>query len=148
VIDRQTYARLQGIIRREGRSFLQYVDESFPWTTSAEQGMLAKLQRLAQEDREAVAALARLLIKNRLTPPYLGAFPTQFTNFNFLALPRLLEELVRAQAQSIGLLHQDLVQITDPGARAQLGHLLEMKKRHLGVLETLKQPEPRESGAA
>jgi hypothetical protein len=136
VIDRPTYLRLQDIIRREGRSFLQYTGESFPWTTAPEQEIVAKLQELTREEKDAVTALARYLAKNRLTPPYLGAFPSYFTSYNFLALRRLLPMLIEHQQQAIAQLQGD-VSALHGETRQQIERLLEMKKRHLKELEAL-----------
>jgi hypothetical protein len=136
VIDRQTYLRLQDIIRREGRSFLQYAGESFPWATLPEQEAVAKLQQLVVEERESAAALARYLAKNRLTPPYLGAYPSYFTSYNFLALPRLLVLLVGHQKRGLEELQRDVTTFNGE-TRHQVEHLLEMKKRHLQELEKL-----------
>jgi hypothetical protein len=136
VIDRQTYLRLQDIIRREGRSFLQYSGESFPWATAPEQDTVAKLQALIGEERDAAGGLARYLAKNRLTPPYLGAYPSYFTSYNFLALHRLLPLLVQHQKHGVDELQRDVTALNGE-TRHQVERLLEMKKRHLQELETL-----------
>jgi hypothetical protein len=136
VIDRQTYLRLQDIIRREGRSFLQYAGESFPWATLPEQEAVAKLQQLVVEERDATGALARYLAKNRLTPPYLGAYPSYFTSYNFLALPRLLVLLIGHQKRGLEGLQRDVAALHNE-TRQQVERLLEMKKRHLEELEKL-----------
>jgi hypothetical protein len=136
VIDRQTYLRLQDIIRREGRSFLQYAGESFPWAALPEKAAVAELQQLVVEEREGAAALARYLAKNRLTPPYLGAYPSYFTSYNFLALPRLLVLLIAHQNQGKEELQRDVTALHGE-TRQQVERLLEMKKRHLVELEKL-----------
>jgi hypothetical protein len=136
VIDRPTYLRLQDIIRREGRSFLQYTGESFPWTVPDEHEAVAKLQELIREEKDAVAALARYLAKNRLAPPYLGAFPSYFTSYNFLALHRLLPMLIDHQKHGVLELQRDVAALHGE-TRLQVERLLEMKKRHLKELEAL-----------
>jgi hypothetical protein len=136
VIDRQTYLRLQDVIRREGRSFLQYAGESFPWTTAPQQETVAKLQQLVCEEQTGAAALARYLAKNRLTPPYLGAYPTYFTSYNFLALDRLLPLLVEHQKHGVAELQADVAALNGD-TRKQVEQLLAMKNRHLQELEAL-----------
>jgi hypothetical protein len=136
VIDRQTYLRLQDIIRREGRSFLQYAGESFPWTTAPEQETVVKLQELVTEERDAAAALARYLAKHRLTPPYLGAYPSYFTSYNFLALHRLVPLLIDHQKHGVAELERD-VHTFNGDTRQQIEKMLELKKRHLKELEAL-----------
>lgn len=139
MIDRQTYLHLQDIIRREGRSFLQYAGESFPWTTVSDGQAVAKFQELVREESEAIAALARYLAKNRLTPPYLGAYPSYFTSYNFLALDRLVPLLIVHQKRSIDELQRGVTTFSGE-TRQQIEQILEMKKNHLKTLETLGTP--------
>jgi hypothetical protein len=136
MIDRQSYLRLQDLIRREGRSFLQYAGESFPWTTVPQAEAAAKLQQLVHEEQGAAAGLARHLAKNRLTPPYLGAYPSYFTSYNFLALDRLLPLLVVHQQHGVEALQRDLAAFNGE-TRHQVEQILTMKKRHLEELEKL-----------
>jgi hypothetical protein len=140
VIDAQTYNRLQDIIRREGRSLLQYASESFPWTTTGADGRPAQLQEIAQDENEAVAELARLLVRHRLSPPYLGAYPMAFTSFNYLAFDRLLPLLVEHQRRGIPLIEADLRELTDDESRAAVRHLLNVKTNNLKKLEALLLP--------
>ncbi|MCC6419553.1 MAG: hypothetical protein IT429_15070 [Gemmataceae bacterium] len=137
MIDAQTYSRLQDIIRREGRSLLQYAIDSFPWAGSQTAAANACLQEMAQEEAEAIGQLGRLLLRHRLTPPYLGPYPMAFTSYNFLALGRLLPLLVRHQRADIDRLEADLKQVSDPEVRGPLQHLLDVKRRHLAELEAL-----------
>jgi hypothetical protein len=137
VIDGQTYSRLQDIIRREGRSLLQYAVDSFPWTSGNEGEAMACLHELAREEAEATTSLARYLVKHRLTPPWLGAYPMAFTSFNFLALDRLLPLLVEHQRRGIADLEVDVRQVEDHEARTHLQHLLEVKRQNLKRLEAL-----------
>ena len=140
MIDAQTYGRLQDIIRREGRSLLQYAIESFPWTTTGADGRPAALQQLAQDESEAAAELARLLVRHRLSPPYLGAYPVSFTSFNYLAIDRLVPLLADYQRRGIDQLEADLRELTDEEARAAVRHLLDVKTANLKKLEALRSP--------
>jgi hypothetical protein len=141
VIDAPTYNRLQGIIRREGRSLLQYADDSFPWAAGAgEAADVAEVKRLAAAEREAYAALGRLLVKHRLTPPWLGAFPVGFTSFNYLSVTRLLPLLARYQRDGIAALEADLRHFSDDEVRFALKHVLEVKNETLANLEALGAP--------
>ncbi len=140
MIDAQTYGRLQDIIRREGRSLLQYAIESFPWTTTDADGRPAALQQLAEDEREAAGEVARLLIRHRLSPPYLGAYPMAFTSFNYLTMNRLLTLLAEQQRREIALLEGDLRELTDDESRGVVRHLLELKTANLKKLEALLLP--------
>jgi hypothetical protein len=139
---------LQSIIRREGRSLLQYVADAFPWTTDGQAGALATVKRFTDEEQEAIAGLVRFLTEQRVTPPYLGAFPSAFTNINFTALEFLLPRLVEAQRQLIAELRRDMSQVSDQEALALLNQLLQMKEQHLAVLESLNRNQPAAAAAS
>jgi hypothetical protein len=136
-MDRMTYLHLQDIIRREGRSFLQYSGESFPWNVPEDGAVLAQIRQLVDEEREGAAALSRYLAKNHLTPPYLGAYPSYFTSYNYMSLDRLVPLLVQHQIRGVTDLETDVNAIEDEPTRHQVNGILEMKKRHLRELEAL-----------
>ena len=149
MIDAQTYSRLQDVIRREGRSLLQYAAESVPWTVTAADVRPALLQQAAHDEAEAVGELSRLLARHRLTPPWLGAYPMAFTSFNFLALDRLLPLLVKHQIRGVAALEADLAALEDPEVRDAVRGLLNVKQENLKKLEGLLLPraEPAASPA-
>jgi hypothetical protein len=138
LIDRDAYLLLQDVIRREGRSFLQYAGESFPWSSVKDGVIVDKLTQLVAEERAGAASLSWFLSKNRLTPPYLGSYPTYFTSYNYMALDKLLPLLVLHQNSTIKALTKDLAALTDGAARKEVQQALAMKHRHLEVLEELK----------
>jgi hypothetical protein len=137
VIDRDAYLLLQDVIRREGRSFLQYAGESFPWSTAEDRETVAKVRALISEEREATAALSRYLARNRLTPPYLGAYPSYFTSYNYMSVDRLVPLLVDHQRNGVAALEADLKALKDGDSRKQVQQVVELKKRHLDALEAL-----------
>ena len=137
MIDHDSYGLLQDVIRREGRSFLQYAGESFPWSTAKDQETVGKLKQLVTEEREGAASLSRFLSKNRLTPPYLGAYPSYFTSYNYLALDKLVPLLIVHQQNSIEALTKDLATLQDGPSRKEVQQALAMKNRHLTALQAL-----------
>jgi hypothetical protein len=142
VIDGKTYNALQDIIRREGRSLLQYAIDSFPWADAATADVNARLREMAAVESEALAGLGKLLLRHRLTPPWLGAYPTPFTSFNFLAIERLLPLLIEDQRARVAVVEADLKQITNSETRAAVQRLLEVMRRHLAEMEALRSPAP------
>ncbi len=140
MIDSDTYLCLQDVIRREGRSFLQYADESSPWTTSADGTAVQTLRTLATEERESTASLSRFLAKNRLSPPYLGAYPSYFTSYNYLSVAKLVPLLVKHQQTLVAALERDLAGIHDAATRHEVQQVIEIKHRHLKTLESLAVP--------
>ena len=57
MIDPNSQAGLEEIVRRESRSLLSYVGDSFPWTTAQGGPALARLQEAVRGSKEAVADL-------------------------------------------------------------------------------------------
>jgi hypothetical protein len=144
VNDRSVEHLLQTIIRREGRSFLQYVGDAFPWTTAAEQADLARFHQLVREHSEALAALSRFMLKRHLAPPHLGPYPMGFTTINFVSFDHLLPRLVVAQREGIVQLEKDQAALDDAEAQAAVGKLLDLKRNQLKILQelTTAHPEP------
>lgn len=137
MIDARDSALLKDVLRRESRSFLQYVADAFPWTTSNENDALGTLQKLIEEEREAIAGLGRFLYRQRQTLPYLGAYPSHFTTLNYVALDYLLPKLAEEERAEIAGLERDLNELIDPEASAEIDKLLSIKRRHLEAIETL-----------
>jgi hypothetical protein len=142
MLDARTQTRLQAILRRESRSFLQYISDSFPWTTSEEKNALAQLRTLIEEERNATAAFAKFLVRHRILVPHLGAYPVAFTTLNFVALDHLLPLLADAERHCIADLENDLASFTDSACRQEIQKLLEMKRQHLKMLEGLAAAHP------
>ena len=142
MIDAQSQAVLQTVLRREGRSELMYVAEAYPWAAARGSAARAELQALIREEADALTALARWMTRQRVPLPYLGAFPTGFTTINFIALDYLLPRLRDQQREEVSQLERDVRSVSDPEARAQLESLLGLKRRHLATLEALASPGP------
>src|SRR6516164_8262516 len=108
MLDATMQSRLQELLRRESRSFLLYISDSFPWTTSEEKESLAQLQSLSEEERKATTGLARFLARQRIALPHLGSYPVGFTTLNFVSLDHLLPMLIDSERRAIGDLDEDL----------------------------------------
>jgi hypothetical protein len=142
-MDDRTVALVEQQIRRTGRSLLQYVGESSPWTVAEDQETLDRLRNLKAEEEEGIAALVRLLRRARLPAPYLGPYPEHFMTLNFLSLDRLLPLLVAEQRGAVADLESSLAQVWAAAALGPLAHLLEIKRRHLAALEELNKAHPK-----
>lgn len=142
MLDAETQTRLQDILRRESRSFLQYIRDSFPWTTSDETKALAMVQALIEEERSDIAAFAKFLVRHRIALPYLGPYPVAYTTQNFVSLDHLLPMLVSSQRQAIANLEEDRTPFMDPDSRQEIQKLLDMKRQHLKTLEALATAHP------
>jgi hypothetical protein len=142
MLDARAQARLQEVLRRESRSFLQYTSDSFPWTTSDEKDALAQLQTLIQEERSAITALGKFLVRHHIPLPYLGQYPVTFTTQNFLSLDYLLPMLVGSERRAIADLEDDLASFADPETRQEVRKLVDLKRQHLKTLEALSLAHP------
>jgi hypothetical protein len=131
-------------MKRESRSLLQYVADSYPWATPEEQGALGQLQHVIDEEREGAGELGRFLTRHRLALPYLGAYPAEFTNANFIALDYLLPRLAADERRVIATLEQQIPMLQDAEAHALVQKILDRKRQHLTILEGLAaSPSPR-----
>ena len=137
MIDPQTQARLEAIVRRESRSLLQYVSESFPWVTPDEREALAQFKRLVDEERQGAGGLTRLLARRGHAFPYIGPYPMEYTTINYVSLEHLLPLLAGTERCSLAGLENDLAAIQDPEARAEVEKIVALKRRHAEILEAM-----------
>jgi hypothetical protein len=137
MMDARSRAVLLDLVRRESRSLLQYVSESFPWITAGEEE--AKLPEMVKEEREGVAALARFLARNRVAPAPLGSYPMTFTNINYMSLDHLVPLLIENQRHRIAELEHAVACMSDAESRLQAETYLAMKRRHLQRLDEMLQ---------
>jgi hypothetical protein len=134
--DRQTEAIMQRVLRRQGRSLMQYLREAFPYSPSNGDSKLARFQEMAAEDLESQVSLTNFLLKKHLTPPYLGAYPDRFTTLNYTSFDFLLPQLVESERVEIAELEKDVSAVGDAEFRERLQKVLDMKRQHhLGLLE-------------
>ena len=105
-MDASTAAMLQDLVRKEGRSLLQYVSESFPWTTPHNGQAVPLLLAMVKEEQEATGKAVALLLKNHHRPPYLGAYPMSFTTINYMSMGFLLPYLIDFEKRRIAELEK------------------------------------------
>jgi hypothetical protein len=137
MIDARTQALLQDIVRRAGRSMLQYIGASYPWAADGEASLLTQVQAVIAEEEQAVEGLAGFLRKNRIGIPYLGSYPENFTNLNYVSLAYLMPRLLDWQQGWVGILERDAALIADAEAKAEVGKLITVARRHLEELEKI-----------
>lgn len=128
---------LQDVVRRESRSLLLYIGDSFPWTTNAHAPDLVTMRRLVTREANAISTVGKYLVRQRITPPPYGSYPSSFTSCNFIDLAFLLPRLMAAQDLSIVALTADIEHIPEPEAKKQLVALLDVKRSTLAGLAAL-----------
>ncbi|MGD9856553.1 MAG: hypothetical protein AB7U20_16520 [Planctomycetaceae bacterium] len=89
-------AQLNDLLIAIGRSLLQYVCESWPWSASGSEGIGLTLDRLAAEQRQDVGILVRLLASRGEIVDF-GTYPTEYTSLHYVAVDYLLDKLVQNQ---------------------------------------------------
>ncbi len=137
MISPQDASRLEQVVRRESRSLLQYVNDSFPWVRDGGDAPLTKLKASAHEEADAVGNLARFLARRHYLIGHLDSYPANFTTMNFVSLDYLLPRLAESQRQLVAALEGDRAALADGDARAEVDRMLDVKRRHLKALEAL-----------
>ena len=135
MIESRELSVLQGIVRRESRSLLPYIRDSFPWIRNGERSEYDQIREFAQEEQEGAAELTRWLARRRHNVPYLGSYPSNFTTINYVALDYIVPKLVADERRGLTELQQDLASVADPEARAILEKIAATKRTHLKALE-------------
>jgi hypothetical protein len=143
-MDPQTYSLIADIIRRERRSLLQYVGESYPKITPHQQDVLAQIQKMIDEELQGVADLMRLLHRRYQPPPYVGSYPASFTSLSFVSLDYLIPLLATYEQGDLEHLEREIGVIADPEVDELVQNMIETKRRHLETLQLLatKNPQP------
>jgi hypothetical protein len=142
MIDAKMESVLRDIVRREGRSLLQYVEEAYPWAGPDETAPLAQLRKLVADECEMIGRLIDLLARRCHSYPYLGSYPNWFTTINFISFDHLLPMLVDCEARSLGELECAIPEITDTEALGVVQELVDMKRRHLDLLKKMASAHP------
>ena len=133
---------LQEIVRRESRSLLQYIHDSYPWTPSAERTALTQIRDLAKQQQESAADLARWLERKRHFMPYLGSYPSAFTTINYVSLDYVIPKVIADERIGLAHLNADLAVLCDTEAHALVEAIASKKRAHLKILEELAAAHP------
>lgn len=131
--------RVNDLLIKLGRSLLQYVGESWPWTGAGEAGEKEVVDRLVAEQRQSVARLVELLNRRGHVVNY-GTYPTEYTSLHFVALDYLLDRLYAEQqvlAEETDRVADIALAQVDPEATKLLAEIRDQAARHLQELEQL-----------
>ena len=132
---------LHTLIRKEARSLLQYIAESFPWATAARQPALHAILEIAKHESHQVDQLIRHSIKTKLGVPSLGAYPQSFLGINFASLEYLLPLLVDDHKKRIADLEWSLLS-APAESQGLIRDLISAKKKHLDQMISQVTPLP------
>jgi hypothetical protein len=129
--------RLLEAYRRERLSFLQYVRQATPYAGQADRGVLERVRELADAENADLSGFAEFLDASRVRVPFVGAFPTVFTNYNFVAIRKLLPGLIADEKRGLASLEADVAALEPGNARTRLEKLADSKRMHVTELEKL-----------
>lgn len=142
MLEKRTADRLQEVLRRLGRSLLFYICESYPWASAGEGPALAELQKIDEEERAAVARLAKFLQRQRVPVLLAGSYPSSFTTMNFVSLDYLLPILVKHERETVAAVERTQLEIADAEAAPEMVRIVDMVRNHLQRLEKLAAEHP------
>jgi hypothetical protein len=129
--------RLNELLILLGRSLLQYVGESWPWTAEHETQPREVINRLVAEQQESVAQIAEFLDERGHRITY-GSFPTEYTSLHYAALDYLLTRLIADQREIFEEVGEARLEAEgDYDAELLLTGVSEQARRHLTELEQL-----------
>lgn len=134
MIDANSQSLLNDLLRKEARSFVQYLGEAYPFTTPKTHELAKTLTKLVAEEQHDYRHLMEVLRKKRYRLPYFGAYPMSFTTMNYMDLGYLKRYLVDQEKQRIAELELAVTKITDGDVRPAVEAILTRKKKHLQML--------------
>jgi hypothetical protein len=135
----QMQATLLEIYRRERLSFLQYIGQATPYADPADRPMRDRVLALAQAESAKLDEFGDYLEQHHVTLQRVGAFPTAFTNYNFVAVRKLVPDLVADERRGLQALQHDAAVLPEGHFRNMVQELAAAKQTHLNELEKLTQ---------
>lgn len=129
------------LVRKEARSLLQHVGESFPWVGHERREALENVLRMAKHERHQIENLIRWCIKAKLGNPPLGPYPQSFMGINFASFEFLLPLLVDDQKKRIADLEWSYISAPE-AAHGLIRDLISAKKKHLDKMQAMAAPAP------
>ena len=135
-MDGSQNAQLNHLLITIGRSLLQYVGESWPWTSEDSDEARRKLTELVDRQQQSVGALASLLNAREWAIDF-GTYPTDYTDLHFIALDFLLAQLVENQEAVVDVLKQSAELNGDGEASQLMAGIVEAESAILSELQLL-----------
>ncbi len=130
-------SQLNDLLIQIGRSFLQYVGESWPWASTSADETRRTLERLATEQQQSVGALARLLNESGEYIDF-GTYPTSYTSLHYVDVDFLLDQLVQNQETIVRACESASGGLnSDPMASSLVRDIVVAEQRHLDELRKL-----------
>ncbi len=136
-MDAGSLALLHRLVSMGARSLLQYVCQAVPWSADTSDHALARVQKIAAEERNATARLTRHLQKKHLRLAPIESYPSHYTTFNFCTLAYLLPKVIAEHEKEIAEIEGRLHGAQDEEVRVLAEAYLERKRRDLATLKEI-----------
>lgn len=134
----QHNTKLNQLVVDLGRSLLQFVGETSPWSPNNADTARETVARLVGSQRQQVVRLTELLVERRY-PVEFGVYPAAFTDLHFLALKSLLPRIIASQDALVSELDEAAhTCVDDPEAATALGEVLAAQRAGTEELRLLK----------
>ncbi len=140
MMDARGYAVIARIVSMGSASLLQYVIDSAPWSAATSALALQKIGEIAHEERDRIASFLRVLQKQHLRRPALGAYPSHFTTTNFVSIDYLVPRLITEHEREVAELETHLRNFEDEAIRPLAAGYLDLKRAHLQTLKDIVKP--------
>lgn len=129
--------RLAEIYRRERLTFLQYVIQATPFADEKDRPILERVRELAKSESDELDRFAEYLDRNHVALPRVGAFPSSFTNYNFVTVRKLLPNLIKDESRGLQTLEHEVASLPSGDERALIEGFTAAKRLRLNELEKL-----------
>lgn len=147
-MSQQTESVLNSVLIDMARSFLQYMSEASPWVGEQALSIGEQVAVLAVRQRQDVSDIVSLL-SSREYPIDLGAYPTEYTDQQFLSLEALFNNLRASQDLVCDSINNGLQAIgTDDEIATGLLSAIDVRQKEVGHALKELQRELKESGAS
>jgi hypothetical protein len=133
----ETQATMLEIYGREMLSFLQYVSQATPYAGVGDRPVLTRIQELARSEAADLQQVADFLDRHHVMLPRPGAFPTSFTNYNFVAVRSLLPGIMADEARGLKAMEGDMARLPAGAERELVEQLAAAKRMRVNELDKL-----------
>lgn len=132
-----TNVQLNDLLINLGRSFLQYVGESWPWTQEYSDDAQSVIDGLVRRQQADAARLADfILARNGTVEP--GSYPLDYADMHYVALDYLLSQLVESEQALVNDFEAVLENaVNDEAAAALLRDILQNERENLAALRKI-----------
>ncbi|MBT6154811.1 MAG: hypothetical protein HOL01_02185 [Planctomycetaceae bacterium] len=134
------------LLIEQSRCLLQYAGECWPWMAD-DDAERSVIETMVARQQQGVARMANLLNGRRQTIDF-GAYPTEFTDLQYLALSHLLGLLVESQQALVDAIDQTATHCAvDVEAVAIIVEIHTIERENLGRLQELAAKQASDSPA-